>query len=210
MRSIAIVSQKGGSGKSTLSVHLAVAALRAGQKVAIIDTDPQGSAAAWGGTREAEDPPVVAIAAGELTSALAEARSEAFDVVIIDTAPRASASLANIVQAADFALIPIRPSAFDVATAEQTQRIAIAAGTPFAFVLNECPARAPEIAESRTVLAQLGPVLDVTIGERRIYGRALQTGLAVQEFDPTSDAAREISLAWSEIERRSDVNVVAV
>jgi chromosome partitioning protein len=204
MRSIAIVSQKGGSGKSTLSVHLAVAALRAGQKVAIIDTDPQGSAAAWGETRESEDPAVVAIAAGELVGALAEARSEGFDVVIIDTAPRASASLANIVQAADFALIPIRPSAFDVATAEQTQRITTAAGTPFAFVLNECPARAPEIAESRAALEQLGPVLDVTIGERRVYGRALQTGLSVQEFDPSSDAAREIERAWSEIQRRAN------
>jgi chromosome partitioning protein len=208
MRSIAIVSQKGGSGKSTLSVHLAVAALRTGQRVAVIDTDPQGSSAAWGDSREADEPAVVAIVAGELPSAIEEARSEGFDVIVIDTQPRASASLSNIVQAADFALIPIRPSAFDVATAEQTQRIVTAAGTPFTFVLNECPNRAPEIAESRAVLAQLGFVLDVTIGERRFYGRVLQTGLAVQEFEPTSDAAREIERAWSEIERRSSAHAI--
>jgi chromosome partitioning protein len=126
--------------------------------------------------------------------------------VLIDTQPRASASVANLVAAADWALIPVRPSVFDITTAEQTQRIAVAAGTPFAFVLNACPARAPEIAEGRAVLAQLGPVLDVTIGERRIYGRALQTGLSVQEFDADSDAASEIERAWLEIQRRSETH----
>jgi chromosome partitioning protein len=151
-------------------------------------------------------PPVVAIAAGDLAGALAEARSEGYEVVFIDTQPRASASLANIVAASDWALIPVRPSVFDITTAEQTQRIALAAGTPFAFILNECPARAPEIAEGRTALEQLGPVLDVTIGERRIYGRALQTGLSVQEFDAHSEAAHEIGRAWSEIQRRSKAN----
>jgi chromosome partitioning protein len=206
MRAIAIVSQKGGSGKSTLSVHLAVAAMRTGQKVAILDTDPQGSAAAWGETREADFPPVVAVAAEDLAGALAEARSEGYDVVLIDTQPRASASLANIVAAADWALIPVRPSVFDITTADQTQRIVSAAGTPYAFILNACPARAPEIAEGREVLAQLGPVLDVAIGERRVYGRALQTGQSVQEFDAHSDAAMEIERAWSEIERRTHTN----
>jgi chromosome partitioning protein len=206
MITIAVVSQKGGSGKSTLSVHLAVAALHAGHKVAILDTDPQGSAAAWGEARKADDPPVVALAAGDLAGALDEARAEGYDVVLIDTQPRASASLANIIAAADWALIPVRPSVFDITTADQTQRIATAAGTPFAFILNECPARAPEIAEAREFLAQLGDVLDVAIGERRIYGRALQTGLSVQEFDPNSDAAREIASAWSEIQRRSETH----
>jgi chromosome partitioning protein len=206
MIAIAIVSQKGGAGKSTLTVHLAVAALRAGRKVAILDTDPQGSAAAWGEVRADDTPPVVAIAAADIASALAEARSEGYDVVLIDTQPRASASVANLIAAADWALIPVRPSVFDITTAEQTQRIVIAAGTPFAFVLNACPARAPEIAEGRSVLAQLGPVLGVAIGERRVYGRALQSGQAVQEFDAQSDAAIEIERAWSEIERRSTSN----
>jgi chromosome partitioning protein len=184
---------KGRRGQSTLTVHLAVAALRAGQKVAILDTDPQGSAAAWGEVRVDDTPPVVAIAAADIASALAEARSEDYDV-------------ANLITAADWALIPVRPSVFDITTAEQTQRIVIAAGTPFAFVLNACPARAPEIAEGRAVLMQLGPVLDVAIGERRVYGRALQTGQSVQEFDAQSDAAIEIERAWSEIERRSTSN----
>ena len=115
----------------------------------------------------------MSIAAADIAGALTEAQSEGYDVVLIDTQPRASASVANLVAAADWTLIPVRPSVFDITTAEQ--RIAVAAGTPFAFVLNACPARAPEIAEGRAVLAQLGPVLDVTIGERRIYGRALQT-----------------------------------
>ncbi len=206
MVAIAIVSQKGGAGKSTLAVHLAVAATLAGQKVAILDTDPQGSAAAWGETREADFPAVVAIAPADIVSAIAEARSEAYDVVFIDTAPRASATLANIIAAADWALIPVRPSVFDITTADQTQRIAVAAGTPFAFVLNACPARAPEIIDGRALLGILGPVLDIHIGERRVYGRALQTGQSVQEFDPTSDAAREIATAWSEIQRRSETH----
>jgi chromosome partitioning protein len=199
MKAIAVASQKGGAGKSTLAVHLAVAAMRAGQKVAILDTDPQGSAAAWGEARKADAPPVVTIVPADLAYALTEALSEGYDVVFVDTQPRASASLTNIIAASDWALIPVRPSVFDITTAAQTQALALAAGTPFAFVLNACPARAPEIAEGRAELGKLGPVLDVAIGERRIYGRALQTGQSVQEFEPTSDAASEIERAWSEI-----------
>lgn len=209
MLTIAVVSQKGGAGKSTLTVHLAVAAMLAGSKVAILDTDPQGSVAAWGEARVADNPPVIAVAAGDLAGALAEARAEGYDVIFIDTQPRASASVANVIGASSWALIPVRPSAFDITTADQTQRLAVAAGTPFAFVLNACPARAREVAEGREVLAALGPVLDATFGERRAYGRALQTGLSVQEFDANSEAAREVASAWSEIQWRSNGTQVA-
>jgi chromosome partitioning protein len=203
MKSIAIVSQKGGAGKTTVCVHLAVAAQLAGHRVAIIDTDPQRSAATWADTREAEDPVVVAIDASQLTEALAEAQGDGYDVVFVDSEPRAAPIAAATVRAVDFALVPVRPSAFDLATADQTQRIVVAAGKPGAFILNGCPTRAPEVAEARAMLSALGiPLLNVELGDRRAYGRAVQTGRSVQEFDPKGAAAEEIGRAWTAIERR--------
>jgi chromosome partitioning protein len=196
-------------------VHLAVAALRDGYRVAIIDADPQGSAVAWSQARAADGPYVVAIDPGDVPKALGEAAAEGYGLIVVDTQPRASASLGHIARVADFVLIPVQPAPYDLATGEGTQRIMVAAGAPFAFILNRCPARAPEIAEGRAVLAQLGPVFDVTIGERRIYSRSLQTGRSCQEYDPSShtaheierarDAGLEIARAWSELSRRAHV-----
>jgi chromosome partitioning protein len=203
MRSIAIMSQKGGAGKTTACVHLAVAAQLAGHRVAIIDTDPQRSAAAWAETRGEHDPTVVAIDASQLVEALAEAQSDGYDIVFVDSEPRAAPIAAATARAVDFAVVPVRPSAFDLATADQTQRIVIAARKPGAIMLNACPTRAPEVAEAREILGRLDlPLLEVELTDRRAYGRAVQTGRSVQEFDPKGAAALEIARAWAAIERR--------
>ena len=91
MKSVAFAAMKGGVGKTTLAVHLAVAALRAGERVAIIDTDPQASAAAWARIRGGGSPDVVPVPAQRLTEALAAAEED-YSVVIVDSAPRASAA----------------------------------------------------------------------------------------------------------------------
>jgi len=155
MKSIALTAMKGGVGKTTLAVHLAVAAMRAGETVAIIDTDPQASAAAWARVRNGGSPDVVPVPVERLAQALAAAADD-YTVVIVDTAPRASTEAATVCGAVDIAVIPTRPSAVDLETLEQSVRIVQAAKCEGLVVLNACPARAPEIAEARGYAASLG------------------------------------------------------
>ena len=201
---VVIASQKGGSGKTTVAVHLAVAALRAGEKVALLDTDPQKSAMAWAEARSADDPTVVAVDAADIGAALGEARSDGYTVVIVDTAPRAAPIAAAVIRAATFAVIPVRPSAFDLAALDRSVAIVKAAGTPGVIVLNGCPARAPEVAEAREVCAaQAFPVADLALGDRRAFARAVASGRAVEELSPRSPAAQEIRALWAYITQRS-------
>jgi chromosome partitioning protein len=202
---IAVASVKGGSGKSTISVHLAVAAMRAGEKVALLDCDPQGSAAAWHAARELGEPYVASVDPADLAKALAKARSGGYSVVIVDTQPRLAASLTNLARATDYVLSPMQPTPFDLDTADSVRRIVTAAGVQYAFILSRCPARSPDVALARATLEEIGPVFDEAVGDRRIYARSLQTGRSCQEYEPTSDAALEIGRVWSELARRANV-----
>jgi chromosome partitioning protein len=205
MRSFAILSQKGGCGKSTVAVHLAVAAQRAGERVVILDSDPQRSALAWGDAREDEDPAVVAIDAGNVPAALTAAGKDGFTVAIVDTAPRAEPIAAAVARAVSFVLIPLRPSAFDFATLPRTVAIVTAAKTPAALLLNACPSRAPEVTQARELCgAQPIPLAAVELGERRAYARAVQSGRSVQELEPGGAAADEIARLWAYADKRSN------
>lgn len=202
MRTIAIVAQKGGAGKTTVTVHLAVAALLAGERVAIVDTDPQRTALAWAQTRGAETPTVVAT--NRVEDAKYEAATDGYTVLLIDTAPVAAAATTAYLRVSDFALVPLRPSAFDLTTLDQTLALVRAAGTPSAIVLNACPARAPEVREARGLCGGDGvPLAPVELAERRAYARAVQTGRAVQEFEPNGAAAAEIAALWRYVQERT-------
>jgi chromosome partitioning protein len=204
VRAIAIVAQKGGAGKTTVSVHLAVAALFAGEKVAILDIDPQRSALTWAETREANDLTVVAIDPTDVRAALDEARSDGFTVVFLDTAPPATSIATAIVEAADFAVVPVRPSAFDLRTLDQSLAIVAAARRPGIILLNACPARAPEVSEARSICTdRILPLSTVELGDRRAYARAVQSGRAVMEFEPKGAAADEIARLWHNVDSRS-------
>lgn len=196
MKSIALLSQKGGAGKTTLSVHLAVAAYGAGERVMVIDTDPQGSAAAWHATREATHEPALArVDAGGVHAHMHSSSDRT--LCIVDCAPHAGPDAVTIARSVDLVLIPVRPSAFDLAAARQTVEIASKANTRAAFVLSACPFRAPEIEEARSALADYGlPICRVAITERRAFARAIASGLAVSEFEPYGKAATEILVLW--------------
>ena len=194
MRTLALVSQKGGSGKTTLAVHLAVAAMQAGEQVTLLDTDPQGSAQAWAQVRQQGAPAVRSVTPAEVPRHLA---TLAATLVVIDTAPHTAVSLATVTTVATALLIPCRPTALDLAAVAATVALARAAQTPTAFVLTACPARAPEVAEARTALATHGfPVAPVLLGERRTYARAIAGGAAVTEYEPQGKAAQEIAALW--------------
>ncbi|WP_159013335.1 ParA family partition ATPase [Acidisoma sp. S159] len=198
MKVLTFLSQKGGSGKTTLVVHAAVAAHEAGHRVVVIDTDPQKSAAGWSEAREAEEPQVIPVAPLELAEVLKAARADKMDFTIIDTAPHAAPEAARIARASDFVAIPVRPTAFDLAAAGSAAAIVKAAKVKAGFVLSACPFRAPEIADTRAVLAEYGlPVAPAEITDRRAFSRAIATGRAVTEFESDGKAAEEIRALWA-------------
>lgn len=198
MKKIAFLAQKGGSGKTTLAVHTAVAATEAGESVVVIDTDPQKSATVWGDARSQEVPIVATAAASELGRVLEAADQERMTLAIVDTAPHAAPDATRIVRAVNLVAIPVRPTAFDIAAAGSAVDIVKAAGVRAVFVLSACPFRSPEIAETRTVLAEYGlPIAPVEIIDRRAFARAVATGRAVTEFESDGKAATEIRALWA-------------
>jgi chromosome partitioning protein len=197
MKTLAFMSQKGGSGKTTLAVHTAVAASEEGDKVVIVDTDLQKSATTWGEARQHETPIIATVAAVQIDEVIAAARHDAMTLCIVDTAPHAAPDAARVARCADLVVIPCRPTAFDLAAAGSAVEIATAAQARAVFVLSACPFRAPEIAETRQILEGYGfPVAPVEIVDRRAYARAVSTGRAVTEFETNGKAAEEIRLLW--------------
>lgn len=201
MKVITLAAQKGGAGKTTLAVHLAVQAHKAGERVVLVDTDPQGSATAWARARGQDAPVIVAATSSQLSDVMAASSNDGMTLVIIDTPPHAAPGAAAASTLADLVLVPVRPSAFDLAASGASAEIARTAKRA-AFVLSACPSRAPEIMEARKALELQGlPVLDTEIGERRSYARAVASGRAVAEFEPAGRAAQEISQLWREIKK---------
>ena len=194
MRAIALLSQKGGSGKTTLAVHLAVAAGDA----LIIDTDKQKSAANWWRERDAELPELVTANARSVPKALSATQRP---WVFLDTPPHAEEALRAIAEAVDYILIPTRPAILDLRAIADT--VALVQGKPAAIVLNSCPAgrgvaEAGIVAEARKALEAYGlPICPVAVTQRVAYSHALTGGQAVTEFEPDGKAAEEIRKLWS-------------
>ncbi len=201
MKTVAFVSQKGGSGKTTLSIHYAVAAAETGLKVAIVDTDPQASSTGWGKAREKEFPTVATCSASEIDKVIEHARNDGYELVVIDAAPHLDPGIARIAAAADFIVVPVRPTPLDIQTAHRAAAVAKASGNPFGFVLNGCPPKAAEIADAFRILGDLGgSVCPMTVGERRAFARAIGTGESVTEFDPFGKSSQEIRSVWMWVE----------
>ena len=203
MKRIALVQQKGGAAKTTLCVHLAVAAEQDGCKTAIIDIDPQASASeVWGSARGEKPPPVASVIAAELRDALEAAQSDGYQMVFIDTPPHTAPAIEVVAKNIDLAVVPVQPSVLDVAATQDTLGLLRANGVPAAAVITRAAARPDEeTLETEKALKMLGlQLLRTRIVERKVYRRALTQGLAVAEFDPDSKAAREVRALWREID----------
>ena len=200
MQTVAILSQKGGTGKTTLTLHLAVAAERDGRTAAVIDLDPQASAAGWSDARESESPAVVPVPSARLAQALKAAEAGGASIAFIDTAPHASDAAFASAEAADLVLIPCRPGILDLRAIGMTARAVKLAGTPAYVVLNAMPSRAPNVlADARAAVAVHGlEVAPIITQQRAAYAHALIGGLTAQEYEPTGKAAEEIGrlYAW--------------
>ena len=156
MKTIAIISQKGGSGKTTLALHLAVAATNAGMTTAVIDLDEQASAAKWGDRRKADLPVVVSSHASRLDQVLETARSTGGRLAIIDTAPHSDKTALDAARIADCLLIPCRPSLLDIEAIANSLDIAKLAGRPAMVILNGIAPSGSEAEEAAEAIIQMG------------------------------------------------------
>lgn len=205
MATILVASRKGGSGKTTLAVHMAALADRPKAPALLIDADPQGSAKFWYSRRSAETPLLASAAPAGVKAILDDAKLSNVDTVIIDSPPHDANGITTLMRLADMAVIPTRPGPLDLAAVASTIEIARAVKTPFVVILNAAlPPRGEQepaiVVEARQVLADMGaPVLRAYVAQRADLSHSLITGSAVHEFSPQSRAAKEIRAAWREI-----------
>ena len=188
-----VLSQKGGAGKTTVALHLAVAAMQSGKPVLVIDVDPQQSAVKWANIRGLDSPQVVATITPDLPKVLTDAARKGVELVIIDTSPRADRDCIEICRKADFVIVPVRPSVMDIPAVEETMLLIDRAGQrgKSVIVLNAVPSSTSEGQEAGEVLTQIGELLPVSLGDRVDFRRALTGGQGVTEFAPKSKAATE-------------------
>lgn len=198
MPTIAIVSQKGGSGKTTLAVHLAAAATKAGMVSCIIDTDPQATAAAWSDWRSGAEPEVVTSPPARLVKTIDDAKKLGAQVIVIDTPPHADAAAREAVTGADLVLLPTRPRGFDLHAIQTTAQLLRFAGKPAFVVFNAIPARGVQlIAEASELVATYGlSVCPITFADRAAFHHATTAGKVAAELNPDSKASAEAQALW--------------
>ena len=195
MTIIAIVSQKGGSGKTTLSVNLAAAAEATGAVALIIDTDPQATASQWGAWRADRAPEVIDSAPPRIQAKVEAAKAQGATFIVIDTPPHADGAASRAVEIADLVLIPCRPSAFDLAAIKTTVRLVRLFDKPAHVVFTAGPPHAPRMYQDAVDLVRgfgVEACLHI-LPDRAVYRHASAAGASVIEFEPEGKATAEIS-----------------
>lgn len=199
MQTVVIVSQKGGTGKTTIAIHLAVSAERAGKPAVVIDLDPQASAAAWRDLREAEGPAVESVQPARLTATLKAAVEAGAEFAVIDTPARSENAALEAVRAADLALIPCRPGFFDTAAMSFTSNLLKLAGKPGYVVFSQVPARGESLlAEVTEALQGYGlTAAPAAVHLRAAYSHAIPGGQSAEEYEPKGKAATEAAALYA-------------
>ena len=203
MRTVTVLSQKGGTGKTTLALHLAVAAERDGWSATVLDLDPQASATGWGDSRDAATPTVVSLQASRLGKVLEGVARDGTALALIDTAPHSADAAVAAAEAADLILVPCRAGILDLRAIATTARIARLAGAPAYAVLNHAPPRAPRIEDDvRAAVRQHGlDLAPVVLHQRAAFAHALTLGQTASEFEPDGKADAEVRqlFAWMRV-----------
>lgn len=204
MRTIAFVSESGGSGKSTIAASLAAAASEAGGKVCVIDMDPQGSLMNWARIRASRDIDVIASGAAPLPALLASLEGMGVTLAILDTPGAEGAASTAAMRAADLNIVPSRPSLFDLKASARSRQALEEIGAKFAFLLNQCPPaqRTAQVQDGVEALEEMGSLIFPLILARVEYQEAARHGGGVTELYPYSAAAQEMRGLWQSIERR--------
>ena len=204
MRTIALVTQKGGSGKSTLSASLAVEMQALGETVFLVDMDPQRSLATWARGRTDRRLAGAAVGPGQLGEVLTSLEQRGVTLAVIDTPASLSAASEAAMLAADLIIMPVRPTVFDIWSCETTWHHVKALGKDCAFVLNQCSSLqgSRRVREGAAALDAMGGLLQPLITARVEYQDAMQRGLGPTELDPTGPAAQEVRQLCQSIRRR--------
>ena len=207
MRVLAMASQKGGSGKTTLSGHLAVQAQLSGAgPVCLIDIDPQGSLADWWNEREADMPAFAQTTVARLARDLEVLRQQGFRLAVIDTPPAITMAIQSVIAVAELIVIPTRPSPHDLRAVGATVDLCDRAGKPLIFVVNAATPKAKITYEAAVALSQHGTVAPVTLHHRTDFAASMIDGRTVMEIDPNGRSAKEVTELWEYISDRLEKN----
>ena len=193
MKILAILSRKGGTGKTLLAVHLAVAAELAGHTAVLIDLDPQESSSQWGENRDTDTPAVVATYPERLTEILQLAEENGATLTIIDTSPNTEESTRDAARAADLVAIPCKPDAVSLRAINQTIQLIDLTKVAARIVLNDVPTRGDYAEQAENAVEIYGiPTAPYVVGHRMPLVHAFNASLSVQEYEPKGKASSEI------------------
>lgn len=203
MKTVVITSQKGGSGKTTLAAHFAVAAEKAGHGPAVIvDTDPQQTLATWWNVREAETPKLAPVSIRELGEKIAALGQAGFTYCFIDTPPALTEQNKQVLKLADLIVIPTRPSPNDLWSLAATLDLVKASGVPFVFVLTQAKANTRITVQTLAALSEHGQVFPSIVHDRVDYAAAMTDGRTAPELSPAGPCAAEMAELWQSTRKR--------
>lgn len=199
MKTVLVTSQKGGSGKTMLTAHLAVEAERNGAATWIIDTDRQATLTRWHERRAAETPQRADVRFEKLATGLSTLASQGGDYCFIDSAPTISQQTADLIDLADLIVIPVRPSPSDLWSVTETVQLVKEAQRPFLFVITQAKAQASITAQAIAALSEHGRVARSFIADRVGYASAMTGGHTAPEITPKAPVAGEVAELWNEL-----------
>jgi chromosome partitioning protein len=207
---LALMSQKGGAGKSTLALHMATEAASRGAKALLVDLDPQGNLMGWADRRGDQPPDVQALHATQLDRALKSAKADGYDLVVLDTAPSADRVTMVAAKASDLVLVPCRPAQFDLDAVWATLATCDMVRKPAMVVLNQSPTRSRVVPEAAALLASKKAEVTQTIVRMRVaFQHCLIDGRTASEFEPGGAAADEIAALYDEVSARMSADTSA-
>lgn len=203
MKIIAIASQKGGSGKTTLATHVAAQAEKMGAgPVGVIDTDPQGTLADWREARAGDTPRLARAGPQGLAKAIEAMRRGGVELLFIDTPPAIGTAIGRVIKLADLVLVPTRPSPNDLRAIGATVALVEGLGKPMVFVVNGATPRARITAEAAAALSRHGPVAPAIVHQRVAYAASMTDGRTAMELPGGARAEDEIAAVWSYLKKR--------
>jgi chromosome partitioning protein len=208
MQTLALLCQKGGAGKTTLAIHLAVEAASTGLRVLLLDLDPQASSARWA-DRRVDGGLTVDVAVespARLPAALVAAKAEGYRLVILDTAPHADQAALQAARVADLVLIPVRCSILDLDAMGTTLDLCALARRPAVVILNAAPIRSRVVDEAAATVAKIGGDVSVAIVRERVaFRHSLVDGRVAREFEAGGAAANEITALYMDTCKRANI-----
>ncbi len=206
MKTVAVLSRKGGTGKTTIATNLAIAAEKAGHTTALIDLDPQSSAAKWSDNRAKDTPAVISTHSERLPNILKLAADNGATLAILDTAPHTEASALDAARAAEMVVIPCKPALIDLQSIGSTIDVIRLAKVAARIVFNSVPPRGHLTEQAREAMSIYdAPCSPCELGHRIAFVHAYNAGLSVQEYEPNGKASNEIQALYTYLVSEIDI-----